>query len=126
MSDFAELLEASRAVDFVRTDAGYIVWRFGTGANIELLHLRVEPNARRCGQGTALWHQMLTRLQERPPYATVYGFTRLDNAVAHAFYQRQGFVLQTVSGIYDAGQAVLFSQRFSLLLEHSHAARIVS
>lgn len=91
-------------------NGGWIVWRTGTGGNAELLHLRV----RRPGHGVAteLVKLMLAKLKERPPYATVFGFTRVGNESAHGFYRWAGFSLTEVGGVYDDGRAVVFSARY--------------
>ena len=89
----------------------YIVWRRGTGDNVELLHLYSIGD----GWGLRLLCQMLEVLQHTPPYATVFGFTRAGNAKARAFYERTGFTLTEVAGVYDEGRAVVFSARYDEL-----------
>jgi hypothetical protein len=72
-------------------DGSYIVWRVGTGENVELLHLKVVNQNE--GTGTALFKMMLEALRENPPYHTVFGFTRGYNSVAMEFYLAMGFDL---------------------------------
>lgn len=107
-------------VETLRNANGYITWHRATGDNVELLHLKVsEP---RHGTGTYLLRQMLHRLQFDPPYATVFGFTRVSNTVAQSFYKAMGFELTTVKGVYADGQAVVFSQNFKELLRIHNVA----
>lgn len=99
------------------TEDGCIVWRCGTGGNMELLHLQVHPDKLRQGIGSRLFKQMLKQLQHSPPYETVFGFTRSSNTNAQAFYGAMGFDLSYVRGVYRDGNAVLFSQRYEKLKE---------
>lgn len=100
---------------FVHTDdTGYIVWRLGTGNNVELLHIEVKQQNR--GNGTALLKKMLERLLDNPPYCTVFGFTRVDNTDAQKFYQRRGFDTTLVRGVYADGLAVIFSAEYAKLV----------
>jgi hypothetical protein len=86
---------------------GYIVWRLGTGENVELLHIR--------GNGFALLKVMLLRLKDRPPYHTVFGFTRTGNWDALYFYKRAGFQPSNVDGVYKDGVATIFSAPYEEL-----------
>lgn len=89
---------------------GYIVWRRGTGGNVELLHIKVSKPGN--GMATKLLKEMLRRLKADPPYATVFGFTRKGNESAQGFYRWAGFELSEVVGVYDEGAAVVFSARY--------------
>ena len=108
-------------------DKGFIVWRTGTGGNTELLHVRTFEGGK--GYGRWLFYQMLDRLKENPPYYSVFGFTRVGNTEAQAFYGALGFKLQRVMGLYNDGEAVLFWQSFDVLwsakesYESSHPVR---
>lgn len=93
---------------------GYIVWRHGTGGNVELLHIRTFRPGQ--GDGRRLVYRMLDLLRERPPYYSVFGFTRASNAEAQAFYGALGFNLQPVNGLYAEGQAVMFWQSYERLM----------
>lgn len=93
---------------------GFIVWRLGTGRNVELLHIRAF--ALRQGYGRTLFHRMLYALEETPPYYSVFGFTRVTNTRAAAFYEALGFNLQPVRGLYADGRAVMFWQSFTELI----------
>lgn len=102
-------------VCWIADRGGYIVWRLGTGQNVEVLHLRAyEPGS---GAGRALLREMLARLKVAPPYATVFGFTQLGNLAAQAWYMEMGFALSTVEGVYADGVAVVFSARYKNLVE---------
>lgn len=106
-----------RAVGWHRDDHGYIVWRLGTGNNVELLHLKVyEPGN---GHGTRLVKIMLQRLTGAPPYRTVFGFCRSCNANAQEFYRSAGFTTALVTGVYADGDACVFSGDYEYLC-HKH------
>lgn len=111
---------------FYSRDNGFIAWRMGTGLNIELLHIRAWEL--RKGSGRKLLYHMLNRLGTEPdmrPYHSVYGFTLVTNERAIEFYESMGFDIQhlyNTPGIYkDAESTVLFSQRFTTLLETMQA-----
>jgi hypothetical protein len=95
----------------VTTAGGYIVWRTGTGRNVELLHI----HAAMPGEGGVLLREMLRQLRARPPYATVFGFCLPHNARAKLFYLTMGFLLSPVQGVYDVGSALVFSARYDEL-----------
>lgn len=92
--------------------AGYIVWRVGTGGNVELLDLQVVPTARGQGVGIGLLRAMLRHLKDNPPYYTIFGFTRTANVEAQEFYAAVGFDLSRVAGVYADGEAIVFSAKY--------------
>lgn len=96
-------------------DNGFIVWRRATGDNVELLHIKTYQPGQ--GTGRTLVLAMLLALKSNPPYDTVFGFTRTCNSGAQSFYQSMGFDMCEVLGVYADGSAVLFSQKYSRLLE---------
>lgn len=95
--------------------AGYIIWRVGTGENVELLHIKTVDKGK--GWGRSLFYQMLIRLQTDPPYYSIFGFTRTSNEEAQAFYGALGFNLQPIEGLYKDGTAVMFWQSYEKLVE---------
>lgn len=107
------LIEPFGKVSWLETMDGYVVWRRGTGDNVELLHLKSKAS----GGGTRLLRGMLEALEENPPYSTVFGFTRLVNDKAHSFYLKCGFDLTMVQGVYADGHAIVFSAPYSDLRE---------
>ena len=96
-------------------DKGFIVWRLGTGLNIELLHIRAF--AVRKGYGRYLVYRMLEALQRSPPYYSIFGFTRLSNTRAASFYSSLGFNLQHIQGLYRDGATVMFWQSYDELMK---------
>lgn len=102
-------------VNFISRPSGYLVWRGGTGGNVEILHLRTYQQ--RKGHGRELLVEMLTRLRASPPYKTIYGFTLPVNEAGHLFYQAMGFVLSPVIGVYAAGSAKVFSADYDQLCQ---------
>jgi ribosomal protein S18 acetylase RimI-like enzyme len=99
-----------------KADKGFIVWRLGTGENVELLHIRTL--LQRKGQGRELFYMMLDSLKvEMTPYYSVFGFTRVSNDRAKEFYEGMGFNIQPIKGLYADGEAVMFWQEYTKLLE---------
>lgn len=98
---------------FVYTEDGLIAWRRGTGDNVEITYIRVDE--KRTGSGTRLVRDMVYQLMSRPPFHTVYGFTRSTNFVAHDFYRSLGFTLSEVHGVYRDGKAIVFSVEYKEL-----------
>lgn len=98
-------------LNYVRTDDGFIGWRWGTGDNVELVDLQV-TGVPRSGGGRRLLVEMLRTLKRSPPHATVFGFTRSSNLDAQRFYAAMGFTLSTVVGVYADGSATVFSARY--------------
>lgn len=96
---------------------GYIVWRLGTGENVELLH--IHTNERGKGHGRRLFYHMLKEIERKgpEPYHSIFGFTRVSNQEAQAFYGALGFVLDKVNGPYQDGHSIFFSAPYSVLLE---------
>lgn len=93
---------------------GYIVWRKGTGDNYELLHIRTYVKGK--GTGRELLRLMLLSLRKNPPYATVFGFTRVSNE-SKGWYEAMGFDMTVVKGVYAEGSAIVFSQTYDKLME---------
>lgn len=94
---------------------GFIVWRRGTGNNVELLHIRTFQPGK--GHGRGLVYHMLHQLAMHPPYHSVYGFTRTSNEDARKFYGALGFRLApAVDGLYAAGGATLFWATYAELV----------
>lgn len=94
---------------------GFIAWRLGTGNNIELLHLRT--TILRKGHGRELFYAMLTTLKYHPPYFSVFGFTRVSNDRAVAFYEAMGFKIQLIDGLYKDGEAYMFWAEYTELMK---------
>jgi ribosomal protein S18 acetylase RimI-like enzyme len=102
-------------VSFIEWVNGYIVYRRATGDNIELLHIKTHVPGQGTGRGLVL--AMLQELKDDPPYESVFGFTRAGNIGSQSFYKALGFDLSSVKGVYADGHAVLFSQKYTTLLE---------
>jgi len=117
ISDFLtnKLQPYSRCRYLYNKNEGYIVWRVGTGENVELLHLRTF--VKRKGYGRKLVYGMLESLKEKPPYHSVFGFTRTSNLEAQEFYGALGFNLQEIDGLYRDGQAIMFWKEYSQLVK---------
>jgi ribosomal protein S18 acetylase RimI-like enzyme len=116
---YDEYIEPFHTPTYVYDYTGWIVWRVGTGLNVELLHIRTHKKRR--GYGRRLFYKMLDRLTAKPPYHSVFGFTRVSNAEAKAFYGALGFNLVEINGLYQHGHAVLFWQEFNKLCEQRDA-----
>ena len=94
-------------------DQGFIVWRLGTGNNVELLHIKTFKKGK--GYGRKLFYTMLDGLKQDLPYHSIFGFTRVGNSEARAFYGALGFWLQPVTGLYQEGSCILFCQGYDIL-----------
>lgn len=103
-----------RKVEYIDSEDGYLVWRVGTGRNVEILHFRAYQPGH--GVGRKLLTATLVQLSGNPPYHSVFGFTRAVNQEAQQFYAAMGFTLTTVPGVYKDGQAVLFTATYDYLL----------
>lgn len=113
--DVSTLVNPFVEVNYYEGVEGYIVWRRGTGGNVELLHIR--SSRLREGYGTRLIKEMVRRLRSDPPYKTIFGFTRTANRDAHQFYASLGFDLSPVRGVYADGDAVVFSRDYDALVK---------
>lgn len=116
LSPLPEGLEEYMDVHVVRAEFGHIIWRKGTGGNAEILYIK----ATKKGGGRRLLRLMLSGLVDNPPYngdGTVYGFTREGNLTALAFYDKMGFELSRVAGVYAEGSAVCFSAPYLALVK---------
>lgn len=101
-------------VELIHNTDGYVIWRTGTGDNVEITHIKAAVP----GGGMRLFREFLVRLLDNPPYGgkgTVFGFTRVGNDRAKKFYRRAGFQLTTVKGVYAEGSAVVFSSCYTKL-----------
>lgn len=96
---------------------GWIVWRLGTGENIELLHIR--SHVVRKGHGRVLFYRMLSLIEKSKvkPYHSIFGFTRVSNLCAKEFYTSVGFNIQPIDGLYKDGSAIMFWQEYTELLK---------
>jgi GNAT superfamily N-acetyltransferase len=111
----ARYIEPFTSVDYIYDQRGFIVWRRGTGDNVELLHIRTFEL--RKGYGYDLVREMVERLKVNPPRHCVFGFTWAGNREASAFYGALGFTLCDVSGVYANVETILFHQRWVDLCE---------
>ncbi len=112
------VLPYSKPRYFIDGRRGFIVWRMGTGMNVELLHIRA--NEQRQGYGRQLFYHMLESLvveKVMTPYYSVFGFTRVSNHRSKEFYKSMGFSLQSIQGLYYDGEAIMFWQEFPILLQ---------
>lgn len=103
-------------VHWYQDETGYIVWRVGTGNNVELLHLNA--TAHRKGYGRNLVKHVLKQLSSLDtPYHSMFGFTRETNEEAVGFYRAMGFELTPIPNLYREGTAIMFCQSYFKLKE---------
>lgn len=95
---------------------GYIVWRFGTGENVELLHIRSFKTGH--GFGQRFVKCMLRELKKTPPYYSVYGMTLASNLPAIKLYEKLGFITMECPFPYKEGNSVVFYQEFEILCQN--------
>ena len=110
-----EVIIPFKNVEYIYNDSGYIVWREGTGNNVELLHIRTFEKGK--GYGRKLVYAMLNTMS--PPYYSIFGFTRTSNIEAQNFYAVLGFKLQPIEGVYKDGNGFLFWQSYDLLRKYN-------
>ena len=118
-----DLIVPYSRVGWYEDPTGYVVWRTGTGDNTELLHVHTDRAVKGRGCGRKLVYEMLDRLRDEPPYWSVFGFTRVSNDEARAFYAALGFNLHEVPGVYADGRAVLFEAPYAELVRRMEEYR---
>jgi len=98
-------------------DRGFIVWRYATGKNIELLHIKTFE--KRKGYGKDLFIRMLKMINDQfeHPYHSIFGFTRVKNKEAKMFYKALGFKIHKVKGVYQDKKCKIFEAPFKKLLK---------
>ena len=94
---------------------GYIVWRFGSGENIELLHIRSFKIGQ--GLGQRLIKAMLRENKNHPPFHSVFGMTLASNTSAIKMYTKAGFKTMECPFPYKGGNSIIFYQRFDVLCQ---------
>jgi ribosomal protein S18 acetylase RimI-like enzyme len=95
---------------------GFIVWRKGTGENIELLHIRTFDSNK--GYAKQLVKEMIKRIQKNPPYYSIFGFglTTPEKPHLKEIYKKLGFnVSGDIPGPYKGGSSFLFYQSYEEL-----------
>lgn len=100
-------------ISYIMDYRGCIVWRTGTGGNIEILHITASHKRR--GYGTQLFIDMLYNIIDAPPHYSIFGFTRVDNKEAHLFYEALGFKVEPAHGLYKEGECRMFWSPFQKL-----------
>lgn len=100
-------------LEHIFDERGYIVWRVGTGGNVELLHIR----SLKKGKGKELVRDMLSVLKDNKPYYSVFGFCLASNKKAIRFYTKLGFTLEKLQGPYKKDSSVFFWQDYKKLYE---------
>ena len=94
---------------------GGIVWRLGTGWNIELLHIRAFEEGK--GHAKMLLGMMIKELEKDPPYHSVFGFALEERKHLLSIYPKLGFHIEVNDGPYKDSKAILFWQKFEKLKE---------
>jgi len=89
-------------IDYIYWPEGYMVWRIGTGDNIEILF--IEVSEKRKGMGTKLFKEFLKRIN---PYHSVFVFHLASRKDAEKFYKSVGFNKSIKCGIYKDDKTVL-------------------
>lgn len=83
-------LEKFRELKYIfEPEKGFIVWRVGTGENIELLHLRTFYQGK--GYARELIGKMIRQLEKNPPYHTIFGFALASRSNLKEIYIKLGF-----------------------------------
>jgi len=96
-------------------DHGYIVWRVGTGENVEILFIEGP------GHGKELVKEMVEILEQTPPYNSIFVFRREQNEIAGKFYRKLGFTETVIPDLYKGENAVLATINFEKLKQNLYA-----
>ena len=110
IEELARKLESYAEVSYIwREDLGYIVWRNGTGDNLEFLFIEVVEQGK--GKGVELYRLMAKKILEdgKRPYHSIYGFRLTGNTKAGKFYQKMGWHQ------VDFGQAIYGGDKTTLM-----------
>lgn len=92
---------------------GYIVWRVGTGENVEILHIRAFEKRR--GYGRELLKKCLLSLKDNPPYFSLFGFGLGSNNEMAEFYRGLGFNVSIIDGPYKHDKSTFIWQSYEVL-----------
>jgi hypothetical protein len=93
---------------------GFIVWRMGTGENIELLHIKTFIPKK--GLAKELIREMIKKLEKTPPYYSIFGFGLSSRENLKDIYQKLGFnVTPDMPGPYKTSLSFLFYQNYENL-----------
>jgi GNAT superfamily N-acetyltransferase len=104
-------------IEYIYDERGYLVWREGTGNNIEILHLRAFEEGK--GNGPRLIKEMLAKLKMRhTPYYSVFGFILNDNIPVKKMYRKLGMIENAgIARLYKFGAACIVCQDFEILCQ---------
>lgn len=94
-------------------NVGYIVWRYGTGENVELLHIRSFETGK--GTGPKLVKVMLRELQKKPPFFSIFGFMLASNEPVIKMYRKMGFNTMEIPAPYKGCSSVMICQSYDVL-----------
>jgi len=71
----------------IKNERGYLLWRYGTDDNIEVVDMGVDPNYRRQGYG----RDLIDKLSSLANGRIIFLFTKTHNTTAQRFYEKVGF-----------------------------------
>jgi len=94
-----------KEIHLIEIPQGHLVWKFGTGDNIELFDIEVEEKQK--GYGTQLVKMLLEAVAQYHP-SSIYGFTAGNNIVAQSFYRALGFESVPLGDLYKNKAGVIF------------------
>lgn len=116
--DFLEkYIKKFQNIDFIYLpEKGFIVWRPGTGENVELLHIRTFIYKK--GYAKDLIREMVGKLKENPPYYSIFGFALSSRENLRQIYQQLGFnISPDLPGPYKSSSSFLFYQSYNNLIK---------
>lgn len=111
----SKYIEKFRDIDFIYwPEKGFIVWRLGTGGNMELLHIRTFIPKK--GYAKELIGAMVKKIQNKPPYYSIFGFALSSRENLKEIYRQLGFnVTPDIAGPYKTSPSFLFYQSYEEL-----------
>ena len=71
----------------IKNKYGYLLWRYGTDDNLEIIDMEVEAEHRRKGYGKDL----IDNLSKLANGKIIFLFTKVRNITAQKFYEKIGF-----------------------------------
>ena len=115
--DPSQLIYPYQECGWVMDGNSYLIWRVGTGRNVEFLHQFTEEDRRRQGVGINLMRRALKELSKSPPYYSVFGFARVKPGLQE-FHHALGFQTMIIPGVYRDGQCIFLFQEYRRICQH--------
>jgi ribosomal protein S18 acetylase RimI-like enzyme len=87
---------------YVKSDHGWLEYRYGPGHTVELVNFEVEKEFRDRGEGSAMLQRLIAE-SKAANFRTIFGFFQEHNTGMYRFYSRHGFTILLVPNYYSIG-----------------------